>query len=141
MNARYGPSATPSILLRRPSRWRINSGSTLVAFDEGGVGHSNRRDCCRPLNPATLKGHFLRSLAEFLVRLSHAMIRQAKKAKIELEFFFERTVGDHPRGDPISSPAAPPALGAAPGWVATSFAKSAPQYTHAVRAALLMRAH
>ena len=24
-------------------RWKINSCSTLVAFDEGGVGHSNRR--------------------------------------------------------------------------------------------------
>ncbi len=32
---------TPSTLLLTASCWKINSCSTLVAFDEGGVGHSN----------------------------------------------------------------------------------------------------
>ena len=40
-----------------------------------------------PLNPATLEGHLFLWRAEWLVRPSHAMIRRAKKAKIELEFF------------------------------------------------------
>ena len=33
---------TPSHLPQRTSRWRIDSCSTLVAFVDGGVGHSNR---------------------------------------------------------------------------------------------------
>ena len=33
---------TPLLLLQRSSRWKINSGSMLFAFVEGGVGHSDR---------------------------------------------------------------------------------------------------
>ncbi len=34
MNAHWGPSAKPSLLLQRAWRWTIDSCSTLVAFDE-----------------------------------------------------------------------------------------------------------
>lgn len=39
-----GPSASaaPSLLLQSASCWKTNSGSTLLAFDEGYVGHSSR---------------------------------------------------------------------------------------------------
>jgi hypothetical protein len=33
---------TPPLLLQAAFRWRINCCSMLVAFVEGGVGHSNR---------------------------------------------------------------------------------------------------
>ena len=53
-----GAFGTPSLLLQRASRWRINFGSTLVAFVDGGVGHSNHwrpcmNDKARAGSPAT----------------------------------------------------------------------------------------